>query len=90
MWSPAFSERGQAPMTRPKFPQSGKILQMFSKGLHLHLAQGLGERAVLWAGDQVEYQHYISQLSTWANSSHTHPKLHAVLNYVHNFRGVLI
>ena len=32
--------------------------------------------------NQVEYQHYISQLSTWANSSHTHPKLHAVLNYV--------
>ena len=32
--------------------------------------------------NQVEYQHYISQLSTLANSSHTHPKLHAVLNYV--------
>ena len=32
--------------------------------------------------NQVEYQHYISQLSTWANSSHTHPKLNAVLNYV--------
>ena len=32
--------------------------------------------------NQVEYQHYISQLSAWANSSHTHPKLHAVLNYV--------
>lgn len=32
--------------------------------------------------NQVEYQHYISQLSAWANSSYTHPKLHAILNYV--------
>ena len=32
--------------------------------------------------NQVEYQHYISQLSGWANSPFTHPKLHVVLNYV--------
>ena len=32
--------------------------------------------------NQVEHQHYISQLSAWASSSYTHPKLHAVLNYV--------
>lgn len=32
--------------------------------------------------NQVEYQHYISQLSDWTNSPFTHPKLHAVLHYV--------
>lgn len=32
--------------------------------------------------NQVEYQHYTSQLSGWANSPSTHPKLYAVLNYV--------
>lgn len=31
--------------------------------------------------NQVEYQHYISQLSDWTNSPFTHPKLHAVLHY---------
>lgn len=32
--------------------------------------------------NQVEYHHYISQLSDWTNSPFTHPKLHAVLHYV--------
>ena len=32
--------------------------------------------------NQVEYQHYIAQLSDWTNSPFTHPKLHAVLHYV--------
>ncbi len=32
--------------------------------------------------NQVEYSHYIAQLSDWANSAFSHPKLHAVLNYV--------
>lgn len=32
--------------------------------------------------NQVEYQHYVSQLSAWADSPFTHPKLRAVLNYV--------
>ncbi len=32
--------------------------------------------------NQVEYQHYISQLSDWTNSPCSHPKLRAVLNYV--------
>lgn len=32
--------------------------------------------------NQVEYQHYISQLSDWTNSPSTHPKLHAILNYI--------
>lgn len=32
--------------------------------------------------NQVEYQHYISQLSDWTSSPFTHPKLHAVLHYV--------
>lgn len=32
--------------------------------------------------NQVEYQHYISQLSDWTNSPFTHPKLRAVLHYV--------
>lgn len=32
--------------------------------------------------NQVEYQHYISQLSDWTNSPFTHPKLNAVLHYV--------
>lgn len=32
--------------------------------------------------NQVEYNCYVSQLSAWANSPFTHPKLHAVLNYV--------
>lgn len=32
--------------------------------------------------NQVEYQHYIAQLSDWTNSPFPHPKLHAVLNYV--------
>lgn len=32
--------------------------------------------------NQVEYQHYIAQLSDWTNSPFSHPKLHAVLNYV--------
>lgn len=31
--------------------------------------------------NQVEYQHYISQLSDWTNSPFTHPKLRAVLHY---------
>lgn len=31
--------------------------------------------------NQVEYQHYISQLFDWTNSPFTHPKLHAVLHY---------
>lgn len=31
--------------------------------------------------NQVEYQHYIAQLSDWTNSPFTHPKLHAVLHY---------
>lgn len=32
--------------------------------------------------NQVEYQHYVSQLSDWANSQYTHPKLNAILRYV--------
>lgn len=34
--------------------------------------------------NQVEYSHYIAQLSDWANSAFSHPKLHAVLNYVNS------
>ena len=30
----------------------------------------------------VEYECYVSQLSSWANSPFTHPKLRAILNYV--------
>lgn len=37
--------------------------------------------------NQVEYSHYVSQLSAWADSPFSHPKLHAVLNYV---RGATI
>ena len=32
--------------------------------------------------NQVEYSHYVSQLSAWVNSPFSHPKLHAILNYV--------
>ncbi len=32
--------------------------------------------------NQLEHQHYISQLSAWTNSPFTHPKLHAILHYV--------
>lgn len=32
--------------------------------------------------NQVEYGCYVSQLSDWANSAFSHPKLHAVLTYV--------
>ena len=32
--------------------------------------------------NKVEYHHYISQLSDWTNSPFTHPKLHAILNYI--------
>lgn len=32
--------------------------------------------------NQVEYQHYVSQLSDWAASAFSHPKLCAILNYV--------
>lgn len=32
--------------------------------------------------NQVEYQHYVSQLVGWTNSPFTHPKLQAILQYV--------
>lgn len=32
--------------------------------------------------NQIEYSHYVSQLSAWANSLFSHPMLHSVLNYV--------
>ena len=32
--------------------------------------------------NQVEYSNYVSQLSAWVNSPFSHPKLHAILNYV--------
>lgn len=36
----------------------------------------------LLSQNQVEYQHYIFQLTDWTNSSFTHPKLQAILQYV--------